>query len=93
MDRRCLEKSTRLVLIAAEYSSGGRKPTRTTSGSSSTRGTNGRYDAAIPMTTSSRGAEIPIRRASAAPAATTATRATTSIAICTGTVSQRRPGS
>ena len=32
MDRRCLEKSTRLVLIAAEYSSGGRNPTSTTSG-------------------------------------------------------------
>ena len=91
IDRRCLEKSTRLVLIAAEYSSGGRKPTRTTSCDSSTRGTNGRYDAATPITTSSRGADTPSRRASAAPVATTATRATISIAISTRTVCQAGP--
>ena len=46
--------STSEVLIAAEYSSGGSNPISTSSGLSSNGSMNGRNEAPIPMTTSSK---------------------------------------
>ena len=50
IDRRLALKSTRLVCSAAAYSSGGSRPKSTTSGSSCTSGTNGRYEPMTPTT-------------------------------------------
>ncbi len=55
MERRLALKSTSEVPRAAEYSSGGSSPNSTTSGSSSTSGMKGTYEAAIPTTISTSG--------------------------------------
>ena len=80
---RFARKSTSEVRMAAAYSSGGRTPTSTSSGSSRTCGTNGRYAPATPTPTSTSGAEAPIRRDAPATATTTSVRMTRETATCT----------
>src|SRR5699024_4348597 len=61
-------KSISDVRMAAAYSKGGRNPINTRSGVSATSGMNGTYEPTNPATTSSSGADSPIRRAKAVPA-------------------------
>lgn len=75
MERRFARKSMTEVRMAAAYSSGGRKPTNTTSDDSSETCIRGRKDTPIPTSINSSGAEKLIRLASAVTARTVASRA------------------
>ena len=85
MARRLALKSTSDVWIAAAYSSGGSRPSSTTSGSRCSSGTPGMYDAATPTAISSSGAGKSSRSASAVKASTDTARATSRTAISTRT--------
>src|SRR5690606_22065040 len=81
IDLKWVRMSTREVLIAAAYSSGGRKPSSTSSGVSSIVGTNGRHDPAVPTGTRTSDARRPKRWHRAATVRTVAATARTMIAI------------
>ena len=76
-------KSTSEVRIAAAYSSGGSRPTSTSSGSSSKVGIPGTNDAAMPTMTRTSGGDQPNRREAPATNATVTTTARTKRALST----------
>mgnify|MGYP007112898963 CR=1 FL=1 len=82
-------RSTSEVLTDAAYKRGGRSPTRTSSGDTTSGGTNGRKLAPTPTIVSSRGADTSRRRASSVTVSTVATNATTAMARVTGPILQK----
>ena len=76
------------MFSAAAYSSGGKNPTSTSSGLSSTAGTDGTKEAATPTTVRTNGAGTENRRDTPVTAVTTPTMATIQSAVCTLPVSQ-----
>jgi len=90
--RALCRNSMREVLSAAAYNRGGRNPTRTTSGLSSTCGTPGTYEAPSPTSVSSSGAGSGSRCDIPLTSVTAATSATIPTAVCTALVFQASQG-
>ena len=84
IERQLVRKSMIELRIAVAYSSGGRNPTSTTSVVNDGSWMNGTYDAPMPTSMSSRGAENLIRSAIAVTATTAAAIASRLSAMCTG---------